>query len=303
MKRKIIKLGDTTHVISIPASWFRDHGLSAGDELNVEIKGTDLKISTRNNKKPEKITVQSAGLSKTAIASHLKAAYIKGYEEIEIILEENLGIKTLQDIFSSMIGFEIVEQNKHKILLKDMSYEGEISPLMLMRKCFSMIYSCSEEGLRAVKENKKETLKELKERDFVLNRFINFYLRKINYNSWATEENSKILFSFINLLEKLGDHYANMCSDLSTLNLSLNDETIKIWEYLNKMTETLSTNFFEFNNEAIVMIFDSIHTLSKKIEEQIKNVRDKENLVALGWLKNIGNTISDIALHILLLNI
>jgi len=271
MKRKIIKLGDTTHVISLPAVWFRDNELGAGDELEVEIAGPDLRVSTKKDPNLEKITLYLKNLSKSSIAAHLKAAYVKGYGEIKLIVGDGSAIETVQDIFSSMIGFEIIEQAKDIVIIKDLSYEGEISPIMIIKKCFAIISSCSEDGLKAVKNGDKKVLSELKERDFVLNRFINFYLRKIIQNKWVVEKDSKLLFSFINLLEYLGDHYSNMSKALSKQDDAVHNDVVEFWEYMNKMTQTISENFFEFNNEAIVMILDSIHKLNKRIDVSLMN--------------------------------
>ena len=66
---------------------------------------------------------------------------------------------------------------------------------------------------------------------------------------------------------------------------------------------TIGKNFFEYNGDAVIMIIDSIHTLNRKIDSAMNKHKHCSTLSALGWLKDIGNTVNDLALHLLMLNV
>ena len=60
MQRKAIQLAHKTLVISIPAGWAREHGITKGSPLSLETRGSMLTISQGMQDTEKKTTVKIA---------------------------------------------------------------------------------------------------------------------------------------------------------------------------------------------------------------------------------------------------
>ena len=50
MKRKVVLLGNSTYVVSLPAKWMKHHQLQKGDEVWVETQDDDLIVQAFESK-------------------------------------------------------------------------------------------------------------------------------------------------------------------------------------------------------------------------------------------------------------
>src|SRR3989338_7296591 len=86
MKRKIIRLGKTTLVASLPTKWTREFNLNRGDYLDVEERNGELILSA---KKVVKETEKNLDFTKTnntlLVMINLQEAYYAGFNTISII--------------------------------------------------------------------------------------------------------------------------------------------------------------------------------------------------------------------------
>ena len=57
MKRKLVRLGGNTLMVSMPAKWVKMHSLSKGDEVYIEQDGEMLAISPISGNKLKEISV------------------------------------------------------------------------------------------------------------------------------------------------------------------------------------------------------------------------------------------------------
>ena len=48
MKRRVIQIAESTQLVSLPRKWAKKYNIKKGDELEVEIEGSSVRITTDN---------------------------------------------------------------------------------------------------------------------------------------------------------------------------------------------------------------------------------------------------------------
>lgn len=208
MKRKIVRQGAATLMVSLPAKWARDHGLDKGDEVVIDEDNQTLIIRTEESSKKEykaKINVSDLAPLTNVVLIDL---YIKGVDELEVIYDKPEILKKYQlSTINELIGFEIIKQTHNSILLKDISDENQNID-ELIKRIFFILDSMIEELVEAIE--KKQSLDPIIDIDTSVNKFANFCLRIINKKGYPEIKKSAHIYSIVRQLEEIGDDYKSI---------------------------------------------------------------------------------------------
>lgn len=123
-QRKLVKLGKSTLVVSLPAEWIKRKKLKAGDTLTLYIGENEIIIApsgeTTSSKLTVKLRVKSA--ENNIVYRTIVSAYINGATEISVEVEDvsllKEAIKQAKEATSRLIGLEIVDQSLDRIVLQ-----------------------------------------------------------------------------------------------------------------------------------------------------------------------------------------
>jgi len=237
MKRKIIKQGHNTLTITLPSQWTKKHGLEAGDEIDLTDKENGIFISTEKIQNGKKISINVEGMSIPTIWKYFMAVYREGYDEVLVRFKENSELdnpykfltmhrldpgykskqkiqEALQGFVDRFIGYEIVEQGKDFILIKEM---GQLTGKEFdnsLRRVFLLIDQMAEETLEAIKKNNPKVLSHMHNIDINLDKFHDYCVRILNKIGYKESRKTPILFSTLYLLELLGDEFKNISTHL-----------------------------------------------------------------------------------------
>ncbi|MBW3014249.1 AbrB/MazE/SpoVT family DNA-binding domain-containing protein [Candidatus Woesearchaeota archaeon] len=119
MRRKLVKHGEKTLMVSLPAKWVKAQGLKKGDEIVITPKDSVLALSKGElSDSIEKIDINIQPESRRNARALLGNAYKLGYDEITIKFEGPAQLKLIKEQLQHMIGFEIVSLAKNTCLLK-----------------------------------------------------------------------------------------------------------------------------------------------------------------------------------------
>ena len=255
MKRKIIKLADTTYVVSLPLKWARKHNIKKGDEMNVEEAGNKLVLALEKELIQKELT-KEVNLDKLSpIALRIVANLYKyGYDELDVKFNQ---VETLQNIQKAcekiLIGYEIVSQSKDKCLIKDITSTKTSEFDTIMRRIFLITLEIAENFHQAVKDNNKQRIREVRVMETTNNKFTNLNERLLNKMLY-TQENKKALFLYTLVweMEKIADEYKYMCYYLVTLNkIKQNSETIQLLLDVTEYLRTFYEVYYKFDPEKI----------------------------------------------------
>ncbi len=180
-KRKLIKFGSASYVLSIPTYWLKKHGLNKGDLLYFEEnKNGELVLfpELRREENLKEININANNKSIERLSREILSAYIHNFHLI-VITGNNLNeiMKDIRKILHSFVALEIVEENNKKIVAKDFLNLRDVSISDNVRRMDIIIRGMLEDMIESVYG---EFNKSIYERDFDVNRFCFLILRAVH---------------------------------------------------------------------------------------------------------------------------
>src|SRR3989338_10481977 len=120
MKRKIVKQGATTLMISLPSDYVKRFGLKKGQEINVLDVKNSLLITTSEQNDRKEIHFSFASVSESAIRLTLINAYRAGYDIITISNSNPTQKVIIQEVLQNyLLGLEITKDDEHSCVLEN----------------------------------------------------------------------------------------------------------------------------------------------------------------------------------------
>jgi phosphate uptake regulator len=182
MKRKLVKQGVATMMISLPSKWIKEHQLEKGDEIELQEKEGKLEITTEAiSKEKKEITIDITKENKQDMQNVLTHAYRKGATKI-IIKGKNKDIR--KNISSTtnnlLLGFEITEMSPEKIIIENISEPSEAKYDVMLRKTFQIIQETQELIISDFEKNSFKNLQEVNELRDQHDRFVLFCRRLLS---------------------------------------------------------------------------------------------------------------------------
>lgn len=137
--RKVVGFGKSSLIVSLPKRWVDLHDVKQGDSLGIEQLEEGLLILPRGKTnrvdRDLSITVDIDGLSKGQIKREIIRYYINDYNRLNLIGKDILSqTNAIRKMLSDMVAFELIEQSKNKIIIKDFLDMNSLSLLNLVKK-------------------------------------------------------------------------------------------------------------------------------------------------------------------------
>ena len=289
MKRSVIQIANSTQLISLPRKWSQKYGIKKGDELDVEEVGGELIIRTEKDTKSDKTEIDIKGKS-VLIHRTLSSLYKSGYDEIRVIFENHSELELIQQtINQELIGFEIVEQGKGYIIIKQVSNIAHSEFDAMLRRTFIFLLSNADECLEALKINNFNILEKLIMNDITINKLTDYCRRSLN----KKEGHFKHIgpgYVIIELLEKIGDGYRDLCKYVSKNEIKINKQVIELLFKINSLLRDIYKLFYSFNLSDMEKFLIKKEDIDKDISNFIRTVSKGEVLI-ISHLNIIENNI------------
>lgn len=278
MKRKLVSQGRATLTISLPSKWLKTFGLKAGDEVDVNEKGSDLIIKTEQGVTIEKTQIDMKDFGSRLLNKVMANLYKKGYDEIELVLENSEQLEQIQKIIqTSLLGFEIVSHGQRSCVVKNISgpIEGEFD--QMLRRIFLLLKSMAFDGLTAIKTKNIESLNSSLMSEKINNRLTTICRRMINKKGF--EKDSTFLYTFVNQIEKIADEYRDMYAYILEKKAKPTAEELKLMEAINENLNRLYENYYKFEKTATIKIGDENKRITAELNNQFESKKANAKIV------------------------
>ena len=228
--RKLIKFGNSSHIISLPTNWVKKNKLKKGDLIYFEENGNgELILNSELKKEKEEVKEIDIDINDKNIDEmrrEIHSAYINNFNTINLI-RKNLYHKDLEirKILNNLMATEVLEQSENKIIIKDFLDMDKISIDNLVRKIDiiirSMLIDC-----RNV--DTKEKFESIYRRDYNINKLTYLIYRAIKYSMNHPEALKKDNLDYwklmnywqlVDRLERIGDEVKRISKHLKDVNL------------------------------------------------------------------------------------
>jgi phosphate uptake regulator len=269
MERKVIKMGNSSLVVSLPKAWVNKTGIVRGGSVEVEELATGeivIKPKTGISKRRDvKISPDEKSLG-SCLINH----YINGTDVIKISSGDTLDPKTMTSVYDTvpeLPGFEITEASSHKVKIE---YLGGVMPFKKLFSRFTLIVTNYLASLELAFEKDSgaevETMKKMKETDKLYHSLLR--------NLIMAAESVKIA-SEMELRSKDSVYYALLVKNI----FEMTERVEKIDFFTTK------------HNQKLAAFFNSALSCHKKVMESWNK---KDRGIALEGMDEIEKTIKEV---------
>jgi len=205
MKRSLIQLSPSTSVVSLPSSWIKKNKLNKGDEIEIEEKENKIIVSSSKDVSKKEITIDLNKAPGRLMWTIIDGAYVNGYHSIILQTKDQEQTDFMTKVVRYFPGMIIHSERKNRIEFRDISSDSEEELDNILSRIFNMNIALIEDCIEAVKTKDNHTLERVKYRDYNINSYVSYYLRKIN--KFGYKEMSKVgaMHSYIKIIEMISD--------------------------------------------------------------------------------------------------
>jgi len=291
LKRKVIKHGPSTYIISLPVEWVKKHNITKGAELEVNEEGKNIIVSSENEEKPLEITVDITGLDRTSIMYIIRSFYRLGYDTINVIFNKpttiyqrnNKTLNTLSVIHTEvnrLIGYEIIQEGEKSCTIKDLQGTSEKDFETILRRIFLLIVDTSRDLIEGIKNNDKSLLETIENKHDTITKFVSYCLRLLNKKSFIIQRKASYYYHIIALLDRITDVIKYSAREIIAYNKKLNTQIIGIIEIIVKDKYNYYQLFYDYNNNKITEINTNRYKAEKELKKIPESVKTAEIIIA-----------------------
>ncbi|MBS3111929.1 phosphate uptake regulator PhoU [Candidatus Woesearchaeota archaeon] len=304
MFRRIIKFGDSSHVISLPKKWIDKNNLKKGDLVVCNEETNELRIlphiaDFKQNAK--EITITLTENDKGRVKHKISSAYVNNYGLINIIADDLLiFVQEIRIATSNLMALEIIQQTSKKIVLKDFLDIKEISIIDTIRRIDLILLSISEDVLKSL--SGFDLLEGIKQKEMDVNR-LSFLLwkvlkkcsdNKVRQILDVTHDEVLFYWDIVLNLERIADNFKRLPryvdGKLSDLKVEFVKDLIEIYKLIMKA-------FYKSDLDIAVKIKEEIKEMFINSEKVFSG---HGNSIMSEKIKNILQGTSNIATQIIL---
>lgn len=236
MRRKVVKQGTATLMVSLPAAWARRNAIEKGTEVEVQEFKDSIRILPTSEATSSHIEIDTTGLGSELLKTLAKieadpqaatykdpktykqfqqsmlrllaALYKSGYDEIKVLYDHPGTINLIQEALGQeMSEYEIVEQTKSYCVLQDISgvIKERFDPAV--NRIFFLLMQMAEESEPIIESGEYHLLKPLRYLEESNNRFTTFCRRLLSKKGYKNPDKIQFMYHILEQLERIADQY------------------------------------------------------------------------------------------------
>lgn len=199
MEKKLTAQGPKdrkSYTVTLPLDWVRQEGLNKSKSVELEIIGKKVLISPKKEVSSREIV----DLAKYphVVTKVLPGLYRMGINEIKLLYHTSLQLQEIVEIVNSrLIGYEIIEQTKEYVLIKDITTEAGEEFETLLRRVFLLLLELIE----------SRELSQINILDQNIKKIINYCQRILIKKGHTEYTKTPFYFVLLDQIEKITDEY------------------------------------------------------------------------------------------------
>ncbi|MBI2148820.1 hypothetical protein HYU23_04005 [Candidatus Woesearchaeota archaeon] len=277
MKRKLVKQGTATLMISLPSRWIKQNNLDKGNEINLEQIDNNLLISAGLVETKSETTIKLLDLTESSIRTLITNTYRTGYDKIKINFYNEEQFKILKNIINTrLIGFEVIKKEKDYCIVENITEPSADQFDNIINKMF---YSISEfmelTRKRFEKLSVNDNYEEIENR---IQKYDNFCRRIISKKKLSNKK-SELFWNFLALIIH-GQREIYHLNKLLDKTILISKETKELLNHTIELFNYIKDGYFKNNIE----ILSKVHKIEKELIYKkgyslLQEKKGKENII------------------------
>jgi phosphate uptake regulator len=256
MKRKLVKQGAATMMISLPARWIKENNLKKGSEIDLEQADNNLLVSAKPIEEVKsEITIKLANLTESSVRTLITNTYRRGYDIIKVDFDNEKQFKILNQVVKTrLIGFDITKKQEGSCTVESITEPSLEQFDTIIRKIFFNISELFEVTKKRMQGKALDDYEEIEER---IQKYDNFCRRVISKRKIINPK-SEFLWTFFVLLIH-GQREIYHLNKL--LGIKISDKTEELLEDAKTMFGLIMNAYLEKNIDLLA----KVHSLEKEL--------------------------------------
>ena len=261
-KRKIVKQGASTLMISLPIKWTKPHNLKKGDEITLQPINHNLLVSCGEKEVTKKATtIHLPNLLESAIRTLIANTYKKGYDHITVHFKTAQQFELLKNVIQTQIlGFDITTKSKDKCIVENITEPLPEQFDIFLRKIFFNITTLFETTIQRLSSPKTNTNdSDYEDTENLIQKYDNFCRRVITKEKFENN-NTEYRWNFLS-------HIINAQREIYLLNKLISTSTKVSQQTIAflKEAQDFSTQIQQIYLKKDVNNIGTIHIIEKKL--------------------------------------
>lgn len=255
MRRKIVKQGAATMMVSLPAKWVKKNHLEKGDEVDIDEVGKSVVISNVAKDVKRQTEINLGSLTESSVRTILTNTYRLGYDHIKINFKDKKILNIIDGVIKTqLIGFEITKKTDTYCEIENITEPARDQFDNIFSKVFLNIdelFEIAEKMLTGGRADFLDTEQKIKQ-------FDNFCRRVISKSNF---DDSVLRWVFHNELIHAQRDIFHMLGYISKNKIKVTKDTINLLHDCKKVYELLKKAYKEKDMGDL----EKIHDIQKEI--------------------------------------
>lgn len=276
MRRKLVKQGASTLMVSLPAKWIQEHDLTKGSEISITPISSGLLISASDSLVKKETEISLTHDTYSFIKTSITTTYRMGYDRIKVNYETDEQFKILNEVMKDcLIGFEVVEKKDKYCLVENITEPSEDQFETILKKIFQNITSLFHATKERLIDPQKRNLSDIQDIGRRIQKYDNFCRRVICKRKFRNKD-SELFWTFLTLIihAQRELYHVNKLLEKKASN-KLIDYLEKVENMYNLIVET----YYNKNKKNIGEIHDLENVLIQEDGYNLVRTLSKENVL------------------------
>ncbi|MCF7862157.1 AbrB/MazE/SpoVT family DNA-binding domain-containing protein [Candidatus Woesearchaeota archaeon] len=290
MKRKVVKHGPSTFIISLPSKWIRKYDVAKGDELEVEETENTILISTEKGRKLGNVEVDVSDLDRSSLMYLIRGLYKLGYDEIKVTYKEQSTkhyrlqknrtiLSVIHEEINRLTGIEIIQQRSDYCIIKTLSEMSYREFDTMLRRVFLLILDMSNDMCANLKKLDLISMETFEEKHNTINKFLALCVRIVNKKGTGNSLKNHLVHSILAILDKIVDAYKHTARLVIIHQPQF--KSTSIIENMHRANEIFYKMYYKFSNAKVVEFAKIRDETIKRLNSNISKYSKEELIVIL----------------------
>jgi len=305
MRRRVIQIGDSTQLISLPRKWAKLYNIKKGQELEIEEEGDKLIVRTNSTPKLNEIEIDVTNLDRSSILHALRNIYRRGYDSICVKFNQQLTnhyrigkekkmISIIHDEVNRLPGLEIIQQKENFCIIKGVSDISDKEFDNVLRRIFILLTDMSSDLLNGIKNADPVLVETIEEKHFSVTKFISYCLRSLNKKGYPESSKLPMLYHIISNIWIISGAIKYCARQYLRYNKKMKKESVQFLEMIDKQINLYYDLFYKFDLKKVRELSENKEKIKTELDTLPAKKIPYDELIIIHKLSDCLEPILDI---------
>ncbi|MFA5061307.1 MAG: AbrB/MazE/SpoVT family DNA-binding domain-containing protein [Candidatus Pacearchaeota archaeon] len=179
MKRRVIRQGPASYMISLPKNWIKQKEIKKGQELEVTVEGESILITADNL---EILKESKVILFDETNLEEIYRLYSEGFSEINILFKTEKDYKVIKKVIDNLVGADILERGKKDAQILFSNHKFNIDNNKSIINILSLLKWQIQSLQKELQNKNLRNIEEIEDISYEVSSKISLFLRQIFFS-------------------------------------------------------------------------------------------------------------------------